>query len=56
MARGAPPALARAAPSGASLVRGIDAVRERFGDDAVRFGRDLVHPDRMRKATETEDE
>jgi len=38
------------------LVRGIDAVRERFGDDAVRFGRDFVHPDRMRKATETEDE
>jgi DNA polymerase-4 len=23
------------------LVRGIDAVRERFGDDAVRFGREL---------------
>jgi DNA polymerase-4 len=38
------------------LVRGIDAVRERFGDDAVRFGRDLMHPGRMRKATETEDE
>jgi len=28
------------------LVRGIDAVRERFGDDAVRFGRDLgIRPD-----------
>lgn len=24
------------------LVRGIDAVRERFGDDALRFGRDLL--------------
>lgn len=27
--------------SRAGLVRGIDAVRERFGDDAVRFGREL---------------
>ncbi len=35
------------------LVRGIDAVRERFGDDSVRFGRDLLHGDHMRKATET---
>jgi len=26
------------------LVRGIDAVRERFGDDAVRFGRELTGP------------
>jgi DNA polymerase-4 len=31
------------------LVRGIDAVRERFGDDAVKFGRDL----RIRRDTGT---
>lgn len=35
------------------LVRGIDAVRARFGDEAVHFGRDLIHGKRMRKATET---
>ena len=44
-----------AAPRG-ELVRGIDAVREKFGDDAVRFGRDLMHPGRMRKSTETPDD
>jgi len=38
------------------LVRGIDAVREKFGDEAVRFGRDLMHPGRMKKATETPDD
>ena len=38
------------------LVRGIDAIRERFGDEAVRFGRDVVRSDRLRKATETPDE
>lgn len=32
---------ARPPRSREGLVRGIDAVRERFGDDAVRFGRDL---------------
>jgi len=31
------------------LVRGLDAVRERFGDDAVKFGRDL----RIRRDTGT---
>ena len=38
------------------LVRGIDAVREKFGDSAVRFGRDLANSDRLRKATETDDQ
>jgi hypothetical protein len=37
-------------------VRGLDAIRERFGDEAVRFGRDVVRSDRLRKATETPDE
>jgi DNA polymerase-4 len=35
------------------LVRGVDAVRERFGDDAVRSGRELLRPGLLRKATET---
>jgi DNA polymerase-4 len=32
------------------LVRGIDAVRERFGADAIRFGRELRPPSRDRAA------
>ncbi|MCL2504539.1 MAG: DNA polymerase IV [Coriobacteriia bacterium] len=38
------------------LVRGVDAVRARFGNDSLRFGREFVHGDRMRKATETAEE
>jgi DNA polymerase-4 len=31
-------------PTASQLTRSIDAVRERFGDDALRFGRDLSRP------------
>lgn len=35
--------------SDGELVRGIDAVRERFGEDALRFGKDLMSGGRDRK-------
>ena len=38
------PSVAQTAEERARLVRGIDAVRERFGDDAVRYGRELETP------------
>jgi DNA polymerase-4 len=37
------------------LVRGIDAVRERFGDDAVRYGRDLMRRGRRRSSDSSDD-
>jgi DNA polymerase IV len=36
----------------AKLVRGIDAVREKFGDTAVRYGRELKSPERLPPAAE----
>ena len=37
------------------LVRGIDAVREKFGDDAVRYGRELKSPGRSHATDATDD-
>jgi DNA polymerase-4 len=39
----------------ARLVKGIDAVRERFGDGAVRYGRELKSPQRRTKSGERDD-
>jgi hypothetical protein len=37
------------------LVREMDAIREKYGDGAVLFGREIVRSERLRKATETPD-
>jgi DNA polymerase-4 len=39
-----------------SLVRSVDAVRERFGDDAVRFGRELGKKPRVSASDGTEEQ
>jgi DNA polymerase IV len=39
----------------AQLVRGIDAVREKFGDTAVRYGRELKSPNRSRGGDATDE-
>ncbi|MBI5232556.1 MAG: DNA polymerase IV [Coriobacteriales bacterium] len=38
-----------------AIVKGLDAVRERFGDDAVRFGRELAVPRRRPIVPDRED-
>jgi len=40
----------------ARLIRGIDAVREKFGDGAVRYGRELKGPVRRSTAADATDE
>jgi DNA polymerase-4 len=45
---GEPTTPAPSARERAQLVRGIDAVREKFGDTAVRYGRELKSPGHSR--------